>query len=240
MPRAGDLTRWVSNGHNGVPQAVPQQCRFVRHVGVWACLALGLAVSGCRLGAQDFTNENDRLRRENLHLSTKVEKLEKQVQLSRSQTRALEARIDRGTEVSGVALSDIPQVVAIEMSRFSGAVDTDSDGRDDVIRLYVRPVDHLGRFLPAIGPAVVQAVTIQPDEQPQILAQRKLTPKQFEASYRTGLTGTHFTLELPLPADWPDEIDQVTVKLTFTDAATGTNHSHQQPMGIKAPSTSRD
>jgi len=192
-----------------------------------------LASGGCQ-GPHNYTNENDKLRRENLYLSTQVKKLENAVQLGQSQARVLEARADRGQAIRGVEQSDIPQVAAIEFSRLSGAVDTDGDGRDDVIRVYVRPVDHLGRFLPAIGPAVVQAVAILPDREPEVLAHRKLSPKQFEASYRTGLTGSHFTLELPLPASWSGEVEQVTVKLTFTDAATGANHSHEQPMAIKA------
>jgi hypothetical protein len=205
----------------------------LRRVGVWVWLACGIALGGCQ-GPRNYTNENDKLRRENLHLSTKVKELKSAAQRSESQTRVLEARMDRGAALPGVTLSDIPRVMAIEFSRFSGAVDTDGDGRDDVIRVYVRPVDHLGRFLPAIGPAAIQAVAILPDRQPEVLAQRKLSPKQFEASYRAGLTGSHFTLELPLPASWPGEVEQVTVKLTFTDAATGARHSHEQPMAIKA------
>jgi len=234
MPRAIHPTCCVSVYPGGVFKVATRSGRLIRRVGVWAWLVGGLALGGCKLGPHNFTNENDKLRRENLHLSTKVKKLEDAVRHSQSQSRALEARMDRGEAVPGVALSDIPRVVAIEFSRLSGAVDTDGDGRDDVIRVYVEPVDHLGRFLPAIGPATIQAVAILPDRRPEVLAQRKLSPKQFEASYRTGLTGSHFTLELSLPASWPREIEQVTVKLTFTDAATGASHWHEQPMGIKA------
>ena len=233
MPRVIHPMHCVSVSPGGVLKVVTRSGRLIQYVGIWACLICGMALGGCQ-SPRNYINENDKLRRENLHLSTQVKKLENAVQLGQAQARALEARADRGQAVPGVEQSDIPQVVAIEFSRLSGAVDTHGDGRDDVIRVYVRSVDHLGRFLPAIGPAVIQAVAILPDRQPEILAQRKLSPKEFEASYRTGLTGTHFTLELPLPVSWPGEIEQVTVKLMFTDAATGANHSHEQSMAIKA------
>ena len=216
----------------GAFNTASQRGRSVRSAGIRVWLVC-VAMTGCQIGTRDYTNENDKLRGENLQLRAKVTELENALRQRQSQLKALETRIGNQGAVSGVAPSDLPHVVEIRFGRLSGAVDTDSDGRDDIIRVYAKTKDHLGRFLPAIGPAVIQAVVILPDRQPEVLAQRALTPKEFEASYRTGLTGSHFTIELTLPDQWPGEVEQVTVKLTFTDAATGASHRHEQAIAIQ-------
>ncbi len=201
---------------------------------VVACLAVvGMAV-GCQSGPRNFENENDRLRSENLQLQRRVADLQAQAQQKAALVHTLEQRIDAKPRVEGVAAGALPQVVAVKFSRFSGAVDTNGDGVDDVIRLYTQTLDQRGRFLPAVGPAVAQVVAINADAPPRPVATRRFTPDEFEQAYRTGITGTHYTLEVPLDAQATQSLEQVTVKLIFTDAATGAEHTREQAIAISS------
>ncbi len=212
------------------PSAAPRTHRA--GVVVWGGLVLA-CLSGCPSGPKNFLNENDRLRSENIALRRRVQELEGDLKNQVQLVGTLQQQIEARTKLAEVSSADLPQVVGIRFGRYSGLVDTDQDGTVDTLRLYVQTYDQHGWFLPAIGPAKAQAVVIQPGQSPQIIAQQSLTPKQFERSYRSGITGSHFTLEIPFDGSLPQGVDQITVKVVLTDAATGVAHSHEQPISVR-------
>jgi hypothetical protein len=193
-------------------------------------LAVGaFALAGCR-GPRNFTNENDRLREENLKLSREIQDLQQQLQWQAQHARALSEQLQGSAQP--VPGAQLPTLAALEFGRYSGAIDTNSDHRDDLVRIYLQTRDQDGRFLPVAGQATLQAVEIPETGEPWTLAQRTFSPEEFRQTYRTGLTGTHYTLELPLPADIPADLSHVTVKLTFTDAGSGVQFTQEQAMPI--------
>jgi hypothetical protein len=50
------------------------------------------------------------------------------------------------------------------------------------------------------------------------------------------LTGTHYTLEVPVRPPPPAGVNEVSVQITFTDAASGATITRQQPVRIKGSS----
>lgn len=202
---------------------------FLRLIIAAACLAL----TGCNAGR--VSEENSRLRRENMALSGQVEASKSQVERLRGQIQALQAKVDTpGPALPDVQASDLPVVTKITFGKYSGVMDTDGDGADDVVRVYVHTLDQHGRFLPAVGRAIVQVVTIEPDAAPRQLARAVFEPKQFTAAYRSGFTGTHYTLEAKLDPPLAKDAGDVTIKVTFTDAATGAAFMAQLLDGRKA------
>jgi hypothetical protein len=209
-------------GHPGVARALA------------GCLGAGaacLVLVGC--GGRNYLNENDKLRSDNLALRQTVQELEESLRLRVAQVDSLQQAQGLRSRAEGAAASDLPRVVKVGLGRLSGAVDTDGDGHADLLRLYVLTNDQQGRFIPAIGPATVQAVAIEPGEPPRVLAERSFTPKEFVRAYRTGLMGTHFTLELPLPAALPEGVETATVKIVFTDASTGARLSCEEVVTVR-------
>ncbi len=204
---------------------------------VWPSVAgfalVCIVAAGCQGGRGNYLNENDKLRSEVLNLKRTVEKLEKNLTMRVAQIETLEQRLDRSADTTNGAPSDIPSAVSVEFDRLSGSVDTDGDGTTDVLRLYVKTLDQHGRFLPAAGPAEAQVVSIRPGQSPQVLVNQSWTAQEFTEAYRTGATGTHFTLELSLPSHVAEAVDQATVKLSFTDALTGVQLSCQEVMEIR-------
>jgi len=185
-----------------------------------------LALAGC-FGPKNFENENDTLRREKLELTRQVESLERQVASLEGQVAALREQLaGPDTPVPG---ADPPVVARIEIDSLSGLTDSDGEPGNDVLRVYVKPYDQRRRFHAAAGRAVVQAVAIEPDQPPRLLMEKTYGPEAFDDAYRSGFLGTHFTLDLPLPGGGlPAGVEEVTVKVTFTDAVTGREHTAER------------
>jgi hypothetical protein len=216
--------------------------RFARTGAVVAFVlfaAIGGAVpGGCTSGriggstpADQVINE---LREENLALAKKLDALARENELRRKQIDVLEQKIAAThPAVEGVVPGDLPRLVSVAFDSYTSAIDTDHDGDDDALRLYVLTSDQQGRFIPIAGRAVAQAVVIEPGQAPVELTQKIFDPPALDAAYRTGLTGTHYSLEVPLPRPLPKGINEVTVKLTLTDAATGATVSCEQGIKLK-------
>ena len=174
------------------------------------------------------TKANNDLRERNLALEREVEAMREELALRVDEIDTLEQRIDTQAKVTGAKL---PAATRIRIAGLSGAVDEDGDGIDDVVRLYVRPTDQQGRFLVVAGRLVAQVVMIAPDGARE-LVRTTLEPDAFDKAYRSGITGTHYAVELKLPSPLPDGLAEVTAKVTFTDAATGAQLSDQKAMSV--------
>ncbi len=202
---------------------------------------LALLSSGCPTptrigGGEPLDAVLDDLRYENEELRGRIRALERQRDHLLGQVRTLEQRLDRRAHLPEVSPGEIPAAARIAFARHSGALDSSGDGRDDTLRLYVQTFDQKGRFIPIVGRADLQAVALRPGQDPLLVLERTWEPPDFSRAYRSGLTGTHYTLEAPLPDDLPEAITELTVNLTVTDAATGAELRRQMvvPLGERA------
>ena len=184
-------------------------------------LWLILWLAGCS-GPRNFLNENDALRRENLELKATVDSLNQKLESRLQQIAALETASTRPRPaLPGVEPGDIPVAVSLRFGMYTGPVDTNSDGNDDLLRLYFQPLDQKRRFIPVAASVQVQVLAITPGQEPRVLADQFFSTADLDRTYRTGVTGTHYTVEIPLPDDLPADVHEVTVKMQLTDASTG-------------------
>lgn len=173
-----------------------------------AVLVLG---AGCQFrlgGSTSPENEADRLRKADVELRAEIGRLQKRLAASEMENEILRRKA-AGTE-GPVATAVV--ATSIELDGFSGLYDTDRDAKADTARLYVRTLDAEGRMLPVTGRALVQL--LQGDK---IVATREFDPKAFAAAYRSNFTGTHFTLEVPVPAG----SDALLARVVVEDLVTG-------------------
>lgn len=212
------------------------QCRPVvsRRLGglricAYLCSSVVLFSVGCA-GGGDFENENDRLRAVNLELQRERDELETKLDLRMAELEA--ARQQLSADAPPVEGAQPPQLAKIAFDRYSGAVDTDGDGIDDRIRVYIRPLDGQGRFLPVSGKATVRLVTIPETDSPDVLAERTFEPGEWDDAYRSGFMGTHYTLELELPQPPLEGLTQATLHVTLTQGSTGVKLTQQQVIPI--------
>ncbi len=222
------------------PAPRPPRCRpglgsLCRGAGVTAGLVLLALIPACitRIGGDTPLDRTaDELRQENLNLHREVDKLNQRLEARIQQLQTMEQATTRPA-VPGVSPADFPRAVSLAFGRYTGAIDTHHRGRDDTLRLYVLVLDQFGHFIPVAGDVAIQVVYLQPGKAPQVLCQKNLTPAQLNATYRSGFTGTHYTIDVPLPADLAPQIHHVVVKVALTDAATRATLTCEQSMAIQ-------
>ena len=174
-------------------------------------------------GPKNFTNDNDRLRRENLELTRQIEALEVKLNDRLGQIETLQARLhhDEAPLPAG-AERLVPS--GIEIDSYSGPVDVDRDRIDDVVRLYLLPTDQHGRMIPVSGTLTATLVHLPDAGEPTVLRTLTFDPHQLDDAYRTGFTGPYYRAEfdladLSLPAEPHDEL---TVRVVLEPVGGGT------------------
>ncbi len=201
-------------------------------------VVLGGLLGGCPRGARiGGTREGDEvlreLRQENRELAEQVARLERDIALRVAEIDALEQQLSQGAALEPGERGKLPRFVAVRLDRYSGFLDTDGDGVDDTLRLYVHTLDQEGRFMPIAARAAVQVVSLEPGAAPRVLLERTFEPGEFEASYRSGFMGTHYTLEMALPGDVFAGVESATVTLAVTDLATGVTAKREASMRVR-------
>ena len=211
------------------PRREPRSRAARRFAAAAATAWLGLTLAGCFGGPKNFENENDRLRAEVLELEREVDRLSDALDRRLGEIKSLRAKLDVPEGV------DPPILSRVALGRYTAPVDEDDDGRDDAIVAYLRTLDQHGRFLPVAAEATLAIAVIDADDdQAAILARRAFDREALDEAYRTGLTGTHYTLRLPLPAageaDLPEE---VTLRVEVRPAEFDTEFTAQRPMRLQ-------
>ena len=180
---------------------------------------------GCK--NQGFENENDKLRAERSDLQDALKELQNKLALREGELVAIREQIDEQAEpIEGI---EPPRLAGIVLGMYSGAIDSDGDMKNDALRVYVRPVDQHGRQMTAIGPARVRLLTLPAEGEPKTFLDQTFSAEQFHKAYRSGVTGTHYTLKAPLPDPLP-----TTAKLfvTLTDATTGRSYAAEKEVEL--------
>ncbi|MEM1447179.1 MAG: hypothetical protein AAGF84_14055 [Planctomycetota bacterium] len=197
--------------------------RSIRPHALTLLVATGLmSLSACsaRIGGdgRSLSEHNDELRHDNQALRQQIDETQEKLALLESELRVYRHDTDPARAIPDAVT---PVFSAVEFGRYSGPIDNDRDGFDDEVRLYVKPTDQQGRTLVVPGRAVVQLLDVTGDE-PAVLAERTWEPGEWDEAHRSGFTGDHFTLVLPLPDDLRPGLDTLNVVLELTEANRGT------------------
>ncbi len=217
---------WISGSYPVHPVILS---KYLSSCALIVLLLAVMCLTGC--GPKNFVNDNDRLREENLKLKQQVDDLNEQMELRLGEIKGLRAK---SAGERAIKDADPPVLAKIIFDRYSGALDTDSDGRDDLVRMYLTPLDHRGRLLPVAGRLKLQVVAVLDDAPPALLAERTYEPDDFDDAYRANLTGYHYTLELKLPESIDPAITSATVRASLTEAVTGHVVVAEQIVPVKA------
>lgn len=184
--------------------------------------------AGCSGGGG--ISEGDDLRRKVLNLEKENERLTLR---ERELTAELRQESQRPDSLPLEIRESTPHVAAIALDRRSHARDEDDDGRPDHLFLYITPEDGLGRFTQLVGYLSIHAAMLPSDADATTIGRWRLTPSEVRAAYRSGITGTHYTIELPIEA--PDGFEDKTclVRVEFEDGRTGERHSVEYEIPLR-------
>jgi hypothetical protein len=177
-------------------------------------------------------NEHDRLRARVLELETQVQALRKrQVELQDELSVA-----SRGPDSlpEDVRLC-VPHVAGIAIDRLSHARDSDGDGRADLLMLYVRPTDGLGRFTQMVGWVRGSAVLMPTSGEAITIGRVSVGPADLRQAYRSTFLGVHYTIPMPIDPPTGREGDSCAVVVSFEDALSGRTHTAEATIRISRP-----
>jgi hypothetical protein len=147
----------------------------------------------------------DQLRRRNVELESKVDALERQlseVRTALASSEALRAEAARTADGPSPAMSAEATEATPHLARvgIGSASHTDRapSGGGCVARIYMEPVDGLGRFIQVVGSVSVTIYWSPPGCDAEVLSCHEFGPLELRAAYRSGFGGTHYTLEWPV------------------------------------------
>ncbi|MEM8739015.1 MAG: hypothetical protein AAGG38_11145 [Planctomycetota bacterium] len=195
---------------------LPSRPAPVLGVSLFAVLLGGCSVTVGGDG-RSLTEHNDELRRDNLALQRQLEATRKQITLLQGEVRAAHGSPE-SDPAPGLEGASVPVLAGLAFGRYSGPLDTDDDGRDDALKLYLQPMDQKGRMLVVAGRLEVRVLDVAADRDPRALMTQTLTPAELDAAYRSGFTGSHYTVVLPLDDPGFDALDQITVAVKLSAA----------------------
>lgn len=187
-----------------------------------AVLTLWVALVACHAGPRNYENENDRLRAQVLDLTDQVRTLNAQVDSLNTALAAAEQR-------QGVSLPEglhVPRATDLDVSSTSCII---LEQGKPTARLYLRTLDARRRFVQTIAEVRLTITATRPGADPVTLATQSFDPHHFDAAYRQGLTGVHYTLLCPLQR-LPDPGESVTAAIALHDLQTGLTLQTQTPL----------
>lgn len=203
-------------------------CKFlIRLMTPTFALAM-ISLSGC--GSSLTSDEADALRRKVLDL----EKMNLQMSLRTTELEAELKRQSAGFDSLPVEIREnTPRVARLTIGRLSHARDDDDDGRSETLLIYVDPEDGFGRFVQLVGTLTVHAAILPADRDAITIGRFTLKPGPLRAAYRSGFSGMHYTIELPIQLSPENSGQTCLVRVIFEDGHTGLEHSTEREIKLQ-------
>jgi len=200
-----------------------------------------LIAPGCRIGGSSGVSaENDRLRAEVVDLSDRIKLLEGE--RDELKVKVAELAEARAMTMPQEVLEALPRATTISIDGLSGFTPTDPSAPATGVVAYFTPKDGRGRFVQVAGTikveALVAAAEIGAGSEPRLVGSVSLNPAQVRDAYRSGLLGTHYTVEFPMQeavARGPAEGPTLILRAEFMDGLTGQVHRAERLIPGRAP-----
>jgi len=197
-----------------------------RGIGLLRILSLGLLAASilpaCQSSAR-VSAENDRLRKLTKQQETQLAALKGEV--AELNIKLAEAsRENRG--LAPDALDALPRVTKVEISTLSGFLPLEGAQAGKVI-VWFETQDGRARFVQAVGTVSVEALALSPavgevtTPPSERIGSASLSSRQLRDAYRSGLTGTHYAVELPLAKPTDKSGKTLVIRVELHDALTG-------------------
>ncbi len=163
--------------------------------------------------------------RDNSDLTRRNAQLHETIRRQNEQIVTLQALGDK-------RLDKLFHVSSIEIGRHSGGVNTDGRVGDDVVKVYLQPIDQFGHVIKAAGEATVQLFDLAEPPPQNLIGEYHWPVDELGKQWAGGFVGSsQFTLTCPWPAG-PPAHDQITIRAVFVDYLTGRTFTAQKVVKI--------
>jgi len=148
-------------------------------------------------------------------LQKQVEQTKAENEQLKKQNKVLAALPD---EVKGQNLSDIEEV---KISRLTNLYDKDKDGQDEMLIIYVQPIDRDGDVVKAPGEVDVELWDLEREPGEAKLGDWRIKPEELRKLWFDAVMSTNYRLTFDVGEMAIDPTEPLTVKVAFTDYLTG-------------------
>ena len=158
-------------------------------------------------------------------LESRSEKLEAENQQLVEQCHALDS-IDRT-----IRLSALDRLDRIEIGSRSGLTDENRDGLLDTLAVHLVPIDQAEDTVKVPGQVHISLWHLNPSAEEYLAGEWTVSAEQLKTLWGHSLLGRYYRLKFDLPEGLPNQTEDLTVKVTFTDYLTGKTVKAQKAIG---------
>ena len=200
----------------------------MNRLSIASAVAVVIAVAAALGGCGKPNVASIKVRRENQDLRNKVAELESREQAHLAQIRALESNATTVPSLPTERLNTLFTTHGLKFGRLTGGADLDKNAPGhDGLKIYVVPTDGHGEPIKAAGSFVVECFDLAKGEGHRV-GRWEYPLDQAEKNW----FGQAMLYTYVLTAPWPDgqrpEHEDLTVRVTFTDALTGRTFNDQK------------
>ncbi len=167
-------------------------------------------------------NQTQKLREQNEKLTQQLVDCQHQLIMQKTQIENLQ-KFGRNR------LEDMIRLERITLEKLTGGYDSNHDGYDDGIVVYLQPIDTDGHIVKVAGSVKVKLFSL--DSKPRLIGRIELTPSQLRKTWIGSLWTNHYTIKCPFSIT-PKTTD-ITVRVEFTELLTGKTFVAQKRVQVK-------
>ena len=192
-------------------------------------LAAAALLAGGGGGESPLWGSLDALKAENTELKLRVQSLQAQNDQLNEQVDTLSG-LDKN-----VRMKDLDTLDKIQIGRHTGLYDLDKNGTNEVLAVYVEPLDMTQDYIKAIGHIEVELWDLDAPAAKAKLADWSLAPKDIETLWGGTIFTSYYRLQFPVAGILSGQEKNLTVKVTFTDFLSGKILSDQTAISPQVP-----
>jgi hypothetical protein len=194
-------------------------------------IAAGMTGAGGCVGRPN--QANILLRKQKQELEEKIAGLEREKARDAALIRALQDDRPSVPTLPSQRLSELFTTRAIEFGRLTGGIDLDrTKAGDEGVKVYVVPADQDGQPLKAAGSFVIRAFDLS-EPRTQLIGTWEFDVEAAKKNWYGSIL--NYTYAFALPWQQVPRHEELTLKVTFTEALTGRSFNAQTVAKIKLP-----
>jgi hypothetical protein len=194
-------------------------------------LALAAGTPGCILVEQA---EYEKLVQQAAKSQQEIQQLKKASESLQAAAADQRKQISTLQALGPKRLERLYYVSEIQMSRYTGGVDTDGKGGHDAIKVYMVPVDQDGSVIKAAGAVTIQLYDLGEPAGKNLIGEYNWPVEKVGAQWSSSMLTYHYSFVCPWQHG-PPKHDEITVRVEFTDYLTGKTFTAQKLCTITLP-----
>lgn len=183
-----------------------------------SAVLVGVLVAGALTGCEP--TELEVARTELREAQDRVHELEDTNRLLAESLAERDGQVQTLSGLGDKRLDTIVTVDHIGLGKWSGGVDTDGQGPDDGVKVYLKMFDKDGVPIRAAGSAKVQVYDLAADPADTLILEQEWDVDQLAKTWSSGFMSYQYSLEIPWQKGLPKH-PEVTIRVTFVDYLTG-------------------